>query len=282
MKFLLLLFVIIFSANAQARILYQDPTGDDLNSAIARLSEEDVKDVSFSGSAKGKFLLGLFYVNGASEFGVEKNCQKAVSSLREALAAGITDAGYTLATMYYNGVCEEKNIDESRSLAAQAARDGYILAQRMLGQAYLGEKWDGLYSYDVDKGVFWLGEAGDAGDRESSARLAGMYYDGEKVAKSEVKYFEWLKKATSSKYNNGNGLGFMAMAKCYEHGKGVEVDLVQAYKYYDLSGSAGAEGKRRIAQEMTQDQIDEAVRESQAWQEDHNVQVGGGFIRRVE
>ncbi|MBZ9574700.1 hypothetical protein [Modicisalibacter sp. MOD 31.J] len=46
--------------------------------------------------------------------------------------------------------------------------------------------------------------------------------------------------------------------------------------------SAGIEGKQRVAKKMTQEQIDETRRESQAWQEEHNVQVGGGFIRRVK
>ncbi|WP_162619919.1 hypothetical protein [Salinicola acroporae] len=59
------------------------------------------------------------------------------------------------------------------------------------------------------------------------------------------------------------------------------MDLVSAYKYYDLSGTARVDDKQRIAKEMTQEQIDEAIRQSKEWQKEHNVQVGGGFIRRA-
>ncbi|KAA0020842.1 hypothetical protein F0A16_03415 [Salinicola corii] len=58
--------------------------------------------------------------------------------------------------------------------------------------------------------------------------------------------------------------------------------LRAAHKYYDLSGTSGAESKNRIAKEMTQEQIDEALRQSQEWQKEHNVQIGGGFIRRAD
>ncbi|WFF43376.1 sel1 repeat family protein [Salinicola endophyticus] len=281
MKSLLLVFVAFFSVAAQAEILFQDPTGKELNAAIAQLSEDDVKEISDSGSGKDNFFLGLFYINGAPEFGIKKDCQKAVSFLNAALEEDVSDAAYTLSTMYYNGVCTDRDIGKSRELAVRSAQGGYMLAQRMLGMSYLGEKWQRLYSYNVKKGVFWLGEAGNAGDRKSSAHLAGMYYKGDGVPKDDAKYFEWLKKAVFSKYDEGNRLGFMAMAKCYENGKGTEVNLVEAYKYYDLSGTAGVEGKRRVAKKMSQDQIDEAIRQSQEWQKENNVQVGGGFIRRA-
>ncbi|WP_280541355.1 SEL1-like repeat protein [Chromohalobacter sp. 11-W] len=74
----------------------------------------------------------------------------------------------------------------------------------------------------------------------------------------------------------------MKLAEFYEEGVGTDKNLVKAYKYFDLSGNAGAEGKHRVAKEMTQEQIDEAIRQSQAWQEEHNVQVGGGLIRRAD
>ncbi|NWO07354.1 MAG: sel1 repeat family protein, partial [Alteromonadaceae bacterium] len=127
----------------------------------------------------------------------------------------------------------------------------------------------------------WLRKAGNAGDRQAAAHLAGMYDSGDGVPKNEKKYFEWLKKAVFTKFEERNIAGFPALANCYENGKGTVVDLVKAYKYYDLSGTAGVEGKRRIAKEMTQEQIDEALRQSKEWQKEHNVEVGGGFIRRA-
>ncbi|NRB57980.1 MAG: sel1 repeat family protein [Salinicola sp.] len=266
---------------AQADILFQDPTGKALNDAIDKLSENGVKDLSSPNVSEKKFFLGLFYVKGAPEFRIKRDCERAVSFLQDAWGGGVVDAGYTLSTMYYNGVCVKKDIDESRKLATQAAQEGYILAQRMLGMSYLDEKWEKLYPYDVDKGVYWLSKAGDAGDGVSAGQLSHMYGEGEGVSENDCKYFYWLKKAVFTKYEKGNLLGVSGLASAYEKGVGTKRDLVKAYKYYDLVGSAGVEGKRRIAKEMTQEQIDEALRQSKEWQRENNVQVGGGFIRRA-
>ncbi|WP_110644167.1 tetratricopeptide repeat protein [Salinicola sp. CPA57] len=280
MKFLVFLMV-LFSGFVQADILFQDPTGKGLNTAINSLSKEEVKGWSRPGSGREEFFLGLFYIRGAPEFSIQKDCKKSIDFLRSAWGEGVADAGYTLATMYYNGICTAKDVSKARDLATQTAQEGYVLAQRMLGMAYVGKKWQNLYSYDVEKGICWLAKAGNAGDRESAAQLALMYNRGVGVVKDDKKYFFWLKKAVFNKFEEGNRLGFPALAESYESGKGTEKNLVKAYKYFDLSGTAGVKGKKRIAKEMTQEQIDEALRQSKKWQEEHNVQVGGGFIRRA-
>ncbi|WP_251978930.1 tetratricopeptide repeat protein [Salinicola avicenniae] len=281
MKIHILFILLALSGGVQADILFQDPTGSSFGAAIDDLSEEELKDLSTADAGRKKLFLGIFYIDGAPEFNIEKDCEKAVYFLQDAWESEVTDAGYTLATMYYNGVCTEVNIEKAREFATQSALDGYILSQRMLGMAYVGEKWEGLYPYDVNEGIFWLSKAGNAGDRESAGQLASMYHKGERVPQDEEKSFLWLKKGIFNKYESGNSIGFPVLAERYEEGVGTEVDLVKAYKYYDLIGSAGIEGKQRIADQMTQDQIDEALRQSQAWQDEHNIQVGGGFIRRV-
>ncbi|WP_157956984.1 tetratricopeptide repeat protein [Salinicola aestuarinus] len=280
-KIVFSVFLMFLSSLVEADVLYQDPTGASLNEAFDQLSEDEVKNVSTGNVAKKEYMLGMLNLNGDDEFHVEQNCEKAVSLLTSSSEAGVADAQHALATMYYHGVCVEKNIEKSRELATQSAEKGYILSQRMLGLAYVGEKWDELVSYDVDQGVFWLSEAGNAGDRVSAGELSYMYDKGDKVPEDKEVSFSWLKKAVFNKFEKRNRIGFRALAGVYETGDGTDVDLVQAYKYYDLMGTAGAKGKQRIADQMTQAQIDEAVRQSQAWQEEHNVQIGGGFIRRA-
>ena len=280
MKYLVF-FILLFPGVVHADILFQDPTGKSLNVAIKSLSKEEVKGWSSLASRREEFFLGLFYIRGAPEFSIQKDCKKSIGFLQSAWDGGVADAGYTLATMYYNGICTSKDVSKARDLATQTAQEGYILAQRMLGMAYVGKKWQGLYPYDVEKGICWLAKAGSAGDRESAAQLALMYNRGVGVVKDEKKYFSWLKRAIFNKFEKGNRLGFPALAESYESGKGTEKDLVKAYKYFDLSGTAGVKGKKRIAKEMTQEQIDEALRQSKEWQKEHNVQVGGGFIRRA-
>lgn len=279
MKRWIFMMVLCLSSSVQAEVLFQDPTRKAIEEAFDQLSEKEVKDVSPPNASKKQYLLGLLYLNGDKEFHVERNCPKAVELLTQSWKADIADAGHALATMYYHGVCVEKSIEKARELANETAQDGYILAQRMLGLAYVGDKWGKLYPYDIDQGIYWLRKAGNAGDRQAAAHLAGMYDRGDGVPKDEKKYFEWLKKAVFTKFEKGNIAGFPALAESYENGKGTEKDLLKAYKYYDLSGTAGAKGKQRISKKMTQEQIDEALRQSQDWQEENNVQVGGGWIQ---
>ncbi|MCK0746827.1 tetratricopeptide repeat protein [Chromohalobacter nigrandesensis] len=273
MKRLIFIMVLCLSSSVQADILFQDPTGKAFGAAIDKLSEEELKDLSTSDANRKKLFLGIFYIKGAPGFHVEKDCEKAVDFLQDAWESDITDAGYSLATMYYNGVCTDKDIDKARELATQAAQEGYILAQRMLGLAYVGEKWEELYPYDVEKGIYWLSKAGNAGDGRSSGQMAYMYRKGEGVSRDDKKSFLWLKKSVFNKYEKGINIGFHILAERYEKGMGTEKDLVKAYKYYDLSGTAGAEGKQRVAKKMTQEQIDEAIRQSRTWQEEHNTYV---------
>lgn len=282
MRCLFFIIALFLFNSAQAEVLFYDPTGKALNAAIDKLSEKDVKDLSTPDASRKKFFLGLFYINGAPEFHIDKDCKKSVAFLQDAWKKGIADAGYTLSTMYYNGVCVGQDFVKSKKLATQAAEDGYILAQRMLGMAYVGENWAKLSPYNVDKGIYWLSKAGNAGDGESAGQLSHMYGKGDGVPKDEDKYFCWLKKAVFTKYEKGNMLGMPGLANAYENGIGTKKDLVKAYKYYDLIGTAGLKGKQRIAKQMTQEQIDEALRESNAWQEENNIQVGSDFIRRVK
>lgn len=279
MKRFIFMIVLCLSSSVRAEILFQDPTRKAIEAAFDQLSEKEVKDVSPPNVSKKQYLLGLLYLNGDKEFHVDRNCQKAVELLTKSWKAEIADAGHALATMYYHGVCVEKNIDKARELATQTAQEGYILAQRMLGLAYVSEKWEELYPYDVGKGIYWLSKAGNSGDSVASGELSYIYIEGVGVPQDDKKYFYWLNKSIFTKYEEGNIAGFPALAKSYENGKGTEKDLLKAYKYFDLSGTAGVKGKQRISKQMTQEQIDEAVRQSQAWQEEHNVQIGGGWIQ---
>ena len=279
MKRLIFMIVLCLSSSVRAEILFQDPTRKAIEAAFDQLSEKEVKDVSPPNVSKKQYLLGLLYLNGDKKFHVERDCQKAVELLTQSWKADIADAGHALATMYYHGVCVEKNIDKARELATQTAQEGYILAQRMLGLAYVSEKWEELYPYDVGKGIYWLSKAGNSGDSVASGELSYIYIEGVGVPQDDKKYFYWLNKSIFTKYEEGNIAGFPALAKSYENGKGTEKDLLKAYKYFDLSGTAGVKGKQRISKKMTQEQIDEALRQSQAWQDEHNVQIGGGRIQ---
>lgn len=281
MRLILVLFLSLAANVAYAEIIFNDPTGREFNEAYSQFSESRLKDLNGDDKHLKEYLLGVLYVNSDQEFGVKKDCHKAVSLLKKAWGAEVVDAGFTLATMYYDGVCVNKDLAKVRSLAADTAEDGYILSQRMLGRAYWGRAWKDLYPKDMEKAIFWLSKAGDAGDTQSAGALSAIYRKGVGVEIDEKKSFYWARESAFSKYEPGKIINFFYLAGYYEKGVGTNVDLVNAYKYYDLSGTAGIESKKRIAKEMTQEQIDEATRLSEQWQKENNVEIGGGFIRRA-
>lgn len=282
MKVLIFLFALFISSIANSEIIFNDPTGKSLNNYVSSLSKEEIINGLEESGGKDEYILGLLYLRGYSKFRISKDCKRSIDLLNDAWSKGVVDAGYTLAAINYLGECKNKNIGKSKYLAHKTAKSGYILSQRMLGRSYWGREWKGLNSKNMGKAIFWLKKAGDAGDRQSAGNLSYIYREGVGVNRDERKSFLWLKKAAFSKFEAGETIIFPSLAEYYEKGLGTEKDLIKAYKYYDLSGTAGVEGKQRVAKEMTQEQIDEAIRQSQAWQEEHNVQVGGGFIRRVK
>ncbi|WP_419307031.1 tetratricopeptide repeat protein [Chromohalobacter israelensis] len=281
MKNFVFFILMCLSFSVSADIVFQDPTYRQLNHALDSKSKEDLLGLSGSQSDKEKYILGLLYLRGSEKFEIKRSCDKAVNLLQESWLSDIVDAGYALAAMYYSGECVDEDIEKSRRLAKETADAGYVLSQRMLGRAYWGREWEKLCSRNMQKAVYWLGKAGEAGDRQSAGNLAYIYKVGDGIEKDERKSFYWQKVSAFAKFSESPGIGFYSLAEYYEKGVGTDVDLVKAYKYYDLSGSAGVDDKQRIAKKMTQEQIDEAIRQSKAWQEEHNIQVGGGFIQRT-
>ncbi|WP_188115177.1 tetratricopeptide repeat protein [Salinicola endophyticus] len=269
------------SFSAFAEVVVEDPSDAALNRAYEDYSKEDFMGGDGSRSGEEKYLLGLLYLNGSREFEVKQSCRLAFSELKDSWSDGVADAGYVLANMYRDGQCVEGDVDKAKYFLRESAEKGYLLSQRVLGRAYMGRDWSGYFEKNMSLAMCWLKKAGEQGDRQSLAGLAYIYKNGIGVKKDEGKSFIWLKRAASARFTENKRAEFPLLAEYYEKGVGTKIDLVQAYKYYDLSGSAGVEGKQRVAKEMTQEQIDEALRQSKEWQKEHNVQVGGGFIRRA-
>tara|TARA_B100001179_G_C18194836_1_gene234593 strand:+ start:69 stop:338 length:270 start_codon:yes stop_codon:yes gene_type:complete len=72
---------------------------------------------------------------------------------------------------------------------------------------------------------------------------------------------------------DSNSFSFNRLARYYEEGIGTDIDLVQAYKYYDLLSPGSAPDKARLEAQMTPEQIQEAIRLSRQWQDEHNIFV---------
>ncbi|QEM81534.1 tetratricopeptide repeat protein [Halomonas binhaiensis] len=269
----------LLSLSAHAEVLYENPVengpGNDLfeSSFQALLNDADRHPVDES-SIKAKYLLGLVYLNGSANWNVERDVDKSKKYLLDAWASEAADAGYTLAHIYYMGLGVEKNNKKALEYLNESARMGYLPSQRELGKSYIGyhESWDGLVERDISEGLCWLKKAANAGDLKSARAVAQVYYAGDLVPQDYEAAFDWLKKSSESKYGT-DSFAFDSLAMFYEKGLGTEKDLVQAYKYSDLQGTAGVDDKTRLAKEMTQEQVDEAIRLSREWQEKHNTFV---------
>ncbi|QEM81533.2 tetratricopeptide repeat protein [Halomonas binhaiensis] len=278
-KIFILLFF-LYTPLSMAGVLYENPIengpGHDLfeTSFHELLTDVERKPVDES-VIKAQYLLGLVYMNGSSNWDVDRDIEKSIKYLLSAWSNEVADSGYTLARIYYNGAGVEKDNQTALEYLQKSAEMGFLISQQALGKAYLGEdEWEGLVSQDIPRGICWLEKAGNAGDLESSITLAYLYWQGELVEEDDEAALQWMLKGFSSKYGvSDSGDAGARLAEFYEKGIGTEIDLVQAYKYYDLQGTAGLDDKARLAEEMTQDQIDEAIRLSREWQEKHNTFV---------
>ncbi|MED5297303.1 MAG: sel1 repeat family protein, partial [Pseudomonadota bacterium] len=125
---------------------------------------------------------------------------------------------------------------------------------------------------DHGEAIKWSRLAADQGDLVSAGNLATIYGKGEGVKIDEKTSFDWLFRAETMPYGDPFTV-FRGLARYYEEGIGTDVDLVQAYKYYDLLSPGSAPDKARLAEQMTPEQIHEAISLSRQWQEEHNTFV---------
>ncbi|WP_110644147.1 tetratricopeptide repeat protein [Salinicola sp. CPA57] len=277
MRMLVALIILLWSMNALATTLYNDPTSEDLRDKLRDISFLEI-DAKVQKSPEENYLLGMIYLSGSKRHEVPMDRHKALLMLESSWVQDIADAGYALFTIYYYGLGVEKNYETARNYLKKSAGMGYSLSQRSLGYAYYGHKYSEIAEADYKKALFWYECAAEQGDKTSALAIAEIYYLGRGVDKNNKKAFEWLLRSSKLEYGSPTA-SFASLAKFYEEGIGTDIDLVQAYKYYDLQGSAGAEGKQRLSKQMTKEQIEEARRQSLEWQKEHNVRIGGGFFQ---
>ncbi len=281
LKLFFLVFMVGFvfwSSNAFSVTLYNDPTWHEMRDETRWWSLDELHQKADGGDLKGKYILGITYLNGSNYRDVKEDGEKAYSVFKSLWQEGVADAGYSLFSMYYEGFGVRKNYKAALRYLKESAEMGYILSQRTLADAYSDYKYGEIVDADYDKSIYWYKLAAEQGDQISALALSEMYYIGKGVEQSDKKAFDWLLRSSKLKYADSSA-SFVSLAKFYEKGIGTDIDLVQAYKYYDLQGSAGAEGKQRLSKQMTKEQIEEARRQSLEWQKEHNVRIGGGFFQ---
>ncbi|PTL93902.1 hypothetical protein C6W89_01760 [Halomonas sp. SYSU XM8] len=240
------------------------------NIDMTQLAEDSKKN-----DGEAKLILGLIYLDMVT--GIEEPVDKAygLTLLQEAWQLGVVDAGHILFKVYFYGHGVRVNHPLALAYLEASAEKGYIRSQKNLAYAYRGNSQGpqprGIVELDIEKARYWFTKAAEQGDAESATQLAQIYYKGLGVPKDDKVAFEWLKRAENMPFEGR--MSHSGLAMCYEQGIGTEVDLVQAYKYYDLEDPAGAPDKRRLEAMMTPEQVQDAIRLSREWQEEHGVFV---------
>uniref|UniRef100_UPI000DA225DF tetratricopeptide repeat protein n=1 Tax=Salinicola aestuarinus TaxID=1949082 RepID=UPI000DA225DF len=243
----LFLSCLSFPSVVFAEIYYNDPTQDTLwDDFTYNLSLADIRQGAEREDPKAEYLLGELYLTYTEVVDISQDYDKALPLLKSSWGKNCADAGYALFRVYYNGLGVRKDLNAAFTYLQESAEMGYTLSQRSLAEAYRGKDYEGLVDQDYGRVIYWYKKAAAQGDKNSALAMANLYYQGEGVEQSDEKAFEWLLRCSELEYGYETQ-GFRSLAKFYEEGIGTDVDLIQAYKYYDLrgsAGSAGAEGKQ--------------------------------------
>ncbi|MBR9878320.1 MULTISPECIES: tetratricopeptide repeat protein [unclassified Halomonas] len=218
------------------------------------------------------YLVGRSYLENIPGVDVEVNPSLARRKLIDAWRLGVVDAGFYLYEAYLHGDSGIISLELAGDYLKASANLGFLRSEQKLGFLYSGYSPKGVVNEEFSKAVFWFTRAAEKGDKVSAVSLAWIYYEGLGVEQSDDMTFKWLLEAESLPYGN-EFEGFSGLAKAYEEGIGTEVDLVQAYKYYDLLSPGRSQERARIEAQMTSEQIREAIRLSRQWQEEHNIFV---------
>lgn len=137
----------------------------------------------------------------------------------------------------------------------EEARKGSPVAQNKLGRMYLFGKGVPKSPQEAAK---LFRESADKGFPRSAYDLGLLYEQGLGVPENRREAYRWFLKAANRGYSRAQ----YKLGDLYREGVGVPKDDVQAYKWYNLAAAQGddqaAGARRRLARQMTPDQIAEA------------------------
>jgi hypothetical protein len=187
------------------------------------------------------------------------------------------DALFLLAREYSESHTGKSNIKKNHSLAVELYKDaadlGHPDAQAELYSLYA----TGYGVPQNDKLAFgYLEKATTFGNPAYQARLATEYYEGTITTKDEkLAHKLFLKSA-----EQGFGIAQAFLATNYRIGKGVEANLVQAYKWHHLAKMTGHPGggvtgfrelsfDELLAEDMPQEDVKKAQRLVDEWLAEH-------------
>lgn len=218
-------------------------------------SHEELKQLkrdAEQGDAEAQYQLGCCYANG---LGVEIDMVEAVRWFALAAEQGVALAQHALGNCYYYGYGVDYDCTKAVSWHLKAAKQGLAKAQCSLGKVEcFNDELDRDYK---QRDYYWFRLAADQGDAEGQWRLSQCCIYGSKeeiywctkaaeqgykeavdymeARRVEQKAMEQCLKAASQ----GDVEAMVMMGEHYEEGDVVEMDCLQAIRWYRLAAEHG-------------------------------------------
>jgi TPR repeat protein len=147
------------------------------------------------------------------------------TAIQQRADANDPTAQAALASCYDLGIHVQPNGKESIRWLTQAANQGYVPAEYVLGRIYLYGRGVNI---DYAQALVWESKAAEKDDPRAQRDLAFMYERGFGVAVDPAKAAEWNQKAAAQ----GNAEAQLHLAKALDDGAGVSKDTEEARKWY--------------------------------------------------
>lgn len=108
----------------------------------------------------------------------------------------------------------------------------------------------------------WFRHAASRNDPWAAAQLGAMALLGQDNLKPGPESTAWLRTAAEA----GDAVSMLNLGMVYAHGKGADVDYIEAYKWFTLAAQRGViNGRKGIRSKMTKAQVAEAEKRAAKW-----------------
>lgn len=145
--------------------------------------------------------------------GVPRDLEKSLSLCQQAYAVGDAEAARFLGTFYEDGVGVDRDLDRARELYAEAADNGFVLANYSLGNLLFRQQ-------QYDEALARWAQGAEAGDAYSIVSLGLCFQEGAVVERDIEEAIRLYQHAAEA----GNSEAIIRLAILYRDGIGVEAD----------------------------------------------------------
>jgi uncharacterized protein len=239
---------------------------------------ETAQAAAENGDAKAEYFLGKQYSNGN---GVPKDYAKAAEYFRKAAEQGLAAAQNDLGAFYAKGWGVKQDYQEAARWYFKAGEQGDDLAEFSLGRIYAEGR--GVFK-DPQEALKWYRKAAEQNQPEALATLGDLYmFGGDGVLPNDSEALKYYTNAVAhGRFDCLNSLGLVYQRsesipghldlalKCfreaaakndgraqanlglmYRDGRGVQKDLMEAYKWFLLAERRGSPIARHYLSELT-------------------------------